>query len=229
MSGLNVTVPNTNTNNKTLLTGSSSGTALLELEVEVNATDKNQTKAKAKAKAKDGGRGKSRIAPNENKDVIFLGSLTPSPGSYRDALRIVESGTLTFDPEKLVIAFYREMVERKPQTGLLEVKSEYQPTETVVYPDSSIYGELEPNLTFHAEVLTAHYQILNNEQRWLIEQHLVENKSYASLSATAGRHASYLSRKFLIGISKVVRYVYRDYNVSTYQPISNLLCGGVSD
>lgn len=211
-------------NNTNILTGSSSKTALLELEAEVSAPDNNDNHTTSRPKGREKGKGKNKAKSSGNKDVIFLGSLTPSPGSYRDALRIVESGTLTFDPEQLIIGFYREMVERQAQTGLLEVKDEYQPTETTVYPDSSIYGEIEPNLTLHAEILTAHYQILNNEERWIIEQHLIENKSYTSLSPIAAKHSSSLSKKLSEGIRRIIRYVYRDYNTSTYQPISNLLC-----
>jgi hypothetical protein len=140
------------------------------------------------------------------KPFPILSRHTPSPGSLRHYLALLDKGTTSFNPDGVIKDFYRSCVE--PRSNPLRVKADYTPAATMVFPDSTIYGEIEPNLLLQTELLTAHYLILTCQQRQLVELRLVHGLEWGEVARRMRKGERWVQHLFTIALAKLRAYVF---------------------
>ncbi|HEX2912240.1 MAG TPA: sigma factor-like helix-turn-helix DNA-binding protein [Chloroflexia bacterium] len=161
-------------------------------------------------------RKRKATASQKKQNGNILSAHAPSPGSLLYMQNMLDRGMTCFNPDQEIVDFYQTKVE-VGKDGLLRVKPEYTPSVTTVYPDSSIYGAMEPNLLFHAELLSAHYSRLNFEEQWVLEWHLVYGYSLTDIAAEMRLSVRTISGYYHAALRKLREFVFYDDGQATWQ------------
>jgi len=138
----------------------------------------------------------------------ILSGHTPSPGSNRHFQKMLDRGITTFNPDAFIKDFYRSAVEKNARP--LRVKTEYTPSTTMVFPDSNIYGAIEPNLLLQTEILTAHYLILSGQQREIVELRLVHGLEWIEVAQKLNKGVRMVQLIFARAMAGLRSYVFYD-------------------
>lgn len=155
------------------------------------------------------------MPPSHTKSFPILSRGAPSPGSDRHFQNLLDKGTTTFNPDAIIKDFYRNTVE-KPGSRL-RVKVEYTATTTIVFPDSTIYGEIEPNLLFQTELLAAHYLVLSSRQREVVELRLLHGLEWSQVATRLNKKERMVQQMFVQCLDALRSYVFYDDGQLTWK------------